>query len=61
MKKLDWGDMKKVWKMERYRDASIQKKLTLSTWLVAIIPIMIILPRYYKYEKAWEKEVISYL
>ena len=34
--------MKKVWKMERYRDASIQKKLTLSTWLVAIIPIMII-------------------
>ncbi len=34
--------MKKVWKMERYRNASIQKKLTLSTWLVAIIPIMII-------------------
>lgn len=34
--------MKKIWKMERYRDASIQKKLTLSTWLVAIIPIMII-------------------
>nr|DAR99849.1 MAG TPA: hypothetical protein [Caudoviricetes sp.]DAY76728.1 MAG TPA: hypothetical protein [Caudoviricetes sp.] len=26
-----------------------------------VIPIMIILPRYYKYEKAWEKEVISYL
>ncbi|WP_270810086.1 sensor histidine kinase [Hungatella effluvii] len=34
--------MKKIWKMERYRDASIQKKLTLSTWVVAIIPIMII-------------------
>lgn len=34
--------MKKVWKMERYRNASIQKKLTLSTWVVAIIPIMII-------------------
>lgn len=34
--------MKKVWKMEHYRNASIQKKLTLSTWLVAIIPIMII-------------------
>ena len=34
--------MKKIWKMGRYRDASIQKKLTLSTWVVAIIPIMII-------------------
>lgn len=34
--------MKKIWKMERYRNASIQKKLTLSTWVVAIIPIMII-------------------
>ena len=26
MKALDWGYMKKVWKMERYRNASIQKK-----------------------------------